>query len=67
MRAPRIPEPGGDGIQGAGRVGDARCAVEVRWPAKALVWMCTPDADEYLGQEISLREEGIRRRVGLIR
>jgi NAD(P)-dependent dehydrogenase (short-subunit alcohol dehydrogenase family) len=37
------------------------------WPAKALVWMCTPDADEYLGQEISLREEGIRRRVGLIR
>lgn len=36
------------------------------WPAKALVWMCTPDADEFLGQDVSLRDEGIRRRVGLI-
>jgi NAD(P)-dependent dehydrogenase (short-subunit alcohol dehydrogenase family) len=36
------------------------------WPAKALVWMCGPDADEFLGQEISLRDEAIRRRVGLI-
>lgn len=37
------------------------------WPAKALVWMCTEDADEFIGQEISLRAEAIRRRVGLIR
>jgi NAD(P)-dependent dehydrogenase (short-subunit alcohol dehydrogenase family) len=36
------------------------------WPAKALVWMCTPDADEFLGTDISLRDEGIRRRAGLI-
>lgn len=36
------------------------------WPAKTLVWMCSGDADEFLGQEISLREEAIRRRVGLI-
>ena len=36
------------------------------WPAKALVWMCTADADAFLGQEISLRDEAIRRRVGLI-
>jgi len=35
------------------------------WPARALVWMCTPDADEFLGQEVSLRERAIRRRVGL--
>ncbi|MEX5728079.1 NAD(P)-dependent dehydrogenase (short-subunit alcohol dehydrogenase family) [Rhodovulum iodosum] len=35
------------------------------WPAKALVWMCTADADEFLGQEISLRERAVRRRVGL--
>jgi hypothetical protein len=28
--------------------------------------MCTPDADAFLGQEISLRDEAIRRRVGLI-
>ncbi len=36
------------------------------WPAKALLWMCTADADEFLGEEISLREEAIRRRAGLI-
>jgi NAD(P)-dependent dehydrogenase (short-subunit alcohol dehydrogenase family) len=36
------------------------------WPAKALLWMCSPEADGYIGQEISLRDEGIRRAVGLI-
>lgn len=36
------------------------------WPAKTLLWMCTAEADEYLGQEIALRDEGIRRRVGLV-
>ena len=36
------------------------------WPAKALVWMCTSDADDFIGEEISLREEAIRRRVGLL-
>ena len=36
------------------------------WPAEALLWMCGVDADEFIGQEISLREESIRRRVGLI-
>jgi NAD(P)-dependent dehydrogenase (short-subunit alcohol dehydrogenase family) len=36
------------------------------WPAKALLWMCSGDADDWLGQEISLRDDGIRRRIGLI-
>lgn len=36
------------------------------WPAKALAWMCSTDADEWIGKEISLRDEGIRRKVGLI-
>lgn len=36
------------------------------WPAKALLWMCSPEADAWLGQEISLRDEEIRRAVGLI-
>ncbi len=36
------------------------------WPAKALLWMCGPEGDAYLGQEISLRDEGIRKKVGLI-
>lgn len=35
------------------------------WPAKALLWMCGKEADEFIGEEISLRDEGIRRRVGL--
>jgi NAD(P)-dependent dehydrogenase (short-subunit alcohol dehydrogenase family) len=36
------------------------------WPAQALLWMCTPDADEFLGGEVSLREPDIRKRVGLV-
>ena len=35
------------------------------WPARALVWMCSPDADEFVGREVSLRDEDVRRRVGL--
>lgn len=36
------------------------------WPAKCLLWMCGPEADQYKGEEISLRQEDIRRAVGLI-
>ncbi|MEX3017094.1 SDR family oxidoreductase [Gymnodinialimonas hymeniacidonis] len=36
------------------------------WPAKTLAWMCTEAADAYLGGDISLRDEGIRKAVGLI-
>ena len=36
------------------------------WPAQALLWMCTPEADAHLGDDVSLREEDIRRKVGLI-
>jgi NAD(P)-dependent dehydrogenase (short-subunit alcohol dehydrogenase family) len=36
------------------------------WPAKAMLWMCSGDADNWLGQEISLRDDDIRRRIGLI-
>ncbi len=35
------------------------------WPARALLWMCLADADEFLGTEISLRNEDIRKRIGL--
>ncbi|MFP4274101.1 MAG: SDR family oxidoreductase [Paracoccaceae bacterium] len=35
------------------------------WPARALVWMCGPDADDWLGGEISLRDPEIRQKVGL--
>lgn len=35
------------------------------WVARALVWMCGSEADGYLGDEISLRDEGIRAQVGV--
>lgn len=35
------------------------------WPAQALVWMCSAAADPYLGTDVSLREEDIRKQVGL--
>lgn len=36
------------------------------WPAKALVWMCGADADDYLGYDVSLRDPSIRQAVGVI-
>ncbi|SFR36239.1 SDR family oxidoreductase [Litoreibacter janthinus] len=44
---------------------DPSVHIPADWPAKALLWMCGPDADDYLGEEISLREDSIRARVGL--
>ncbi len=35
------------------------------WAAQALVWMCTPEADPWLGKDISLREDEIRKMVGV--
>ena len=45
---------------------DPAVHIPADWPARALLWMCSPDADGWLGQEIALRDEGIRARVGLI-
>jgi NAD(P)-dependent dehydrogenase (short-subunit alcohol dehydrogenase family) len=36
------------------------------WPARALMWMCGPGGDVWLGREVSLRDEAIRRAVGLV-
>ena len=35
------------------------------WAAQALVWMCTSEADAWLGKDVSLRDEDIRRQVGV--
>jgi NAD(P)-dependent dehydrogenase (short-subunit alcohol dehydrogenase family) len=35
------------------------------WPARALLWMCSAEADSWLGDEISLRDEAIRAKAGL--
>jgi len=39
--------------------------ISPEWVAKALIWMCSADSDGYLGQEISLRDDDIRERLGL--
>jgi len=36
------------------------------WVAKCLVWMCSDQADEYLGKVVSLREEKIRQKIGFL-
>ena len=36
------------------------------WVAKCLVWMCGSAADAHLGADVSLREEDIRRAIGVL-
>ena len=36
------------------------------WPARAMAWMCGNVRDDLAGMEISLRDENIRRAIGLI-
>jgi NAD(P)-dependent dehydrogenase (short-subunit alcohol dehydrogenase family) len=45
---------------------DPKVHIPAAWVAEALLWLCGPAADEFAGQEVSLRDEGIRRRIGLI-
>lgn len=45
---------------------DWKIHIPADWPARALVWMCGPDADAFAGAELSLREEDLRRRIGLV-
>ena len=40
--------------------------VPPEWPARTLVWMCSDEADEFMGDDISLGDENIRKKVGLI-
>ena len=45
---------------------DWNAHIPADWPAKALLWMCGPEANEFVGKEISLRDEVIRKKVKLI-
>lgn len=40
--------------------------VPPEWPARAMVWMCGPVRDDLAGMEIRLRDEHIRKAIGLI-
>ena len=44
---------------------DPSVHIPADWPARALLWMCGAAAEDYLGQEISLRDAAIRKAVGL--
>lgn len=44
---------------------DPSVHIPASWPARALVWMCGPEADPWLGNDISLRDETVRKAVGL--
>jgi len=52
---------------GINRVSQLDWSVHIppEWPARTLVWMCSAEADPWLGQDISLRDEAIRKTVGL--
>jgi NAD(P)-dependent dehydrogenase (short-subunit alcohol dehydrogenase family) len=45
---------------------DPAVHVPPEWPARALLWMCSNAADAWLGGDVSLRDEGVRRAAGLI-
>lgn len=45
---------------------DPNAHIPPEWPAKAIAWLCTAQADPYLGGDVSLRDEAIRKAVGLI-
>lgn len=45
---------------------DPAVHIPAEWPARALLWMCGPGADPWLGKDISLRDEAVRKAAGLI-
>ncbi len=52
---------------GLNRVSQLDWSVHIppEWPARALLWMCSDDADDWRGGEVSLREAAIRQRLEL--
>lgn len=40
--------------------------IPAEWAGRALAWLATPDADDLVGTEVSLRDPDIRRRIGLV-
>jgi NAD(P)-dependent dehydrogenase (short-subunit alcohol dehydrogenase family) len=45
---------------------DPAVHIPAEWPARLMLWMCGAGGDDWLGQEVSMRDEGVRRAVGLI-
>lgn len=53
------------GVNAVSRL-DPSAHIPPDWAARALVWMCGAAADPWLGSDVSLREDRVRRAVGLI-
>ena len=45
---------------------DPAVHIPADWPARCLLWMCGTGGDAWLGREISLRDEAIRRAIGVV-
>jgi len=45
---------------------DPSVHIPAEWPARTIAWLAAGAAHEFAGQEVALRDEEIRRRVGLI-
>ncbi|MEM1345497.1 MAG: short-chain dehydrogenase, partial [Pseudomonadota bacterium] len=55
----------GSGINPVSQL-DWEVHIPAEWAGRAIAWCCTADAAEFDGGDVSLRDEGVRRRVGLI-
>ncbi|MEM7466231.1 MAG: SDR family oxidoreductase [Pseudomonadota bacterium] len=44
---------------------DPSVHIDPVWPARAIAWLCSADADEFCGEEVSLKNEDTRARIGL--
>ena len=44
---------------------DPSIHIPAEWVARAIAWLCGPDAAEFRGVDVSLRDEEIRQRIGL--
>lgn len=45
---------------------DPSVHIPADWPARALLWMCGTGADAWLGDDVKLRDEAVRRAAGLV-
>lgn len=52
------------GVNPVSRI-DWSAHIPADWAARALLWMCGPEADAHLGGVVSLRDPAIRMRIGL--
>lgn len=44
---------------------DPAAHIPPEWPARAMLWLCGTGGNDWLGQDVRLRDEAIRRAIGL--